>query len=111
MAAAAVRNGEHKGIAFVREEWVGVGKIWQVFQNGRKQNGKFMLALGKNFLTIRFISGGISYWGDSKIKSSNKILNNYSHRAVYAAFNVKAGNWNWIQPWKLLWTFDKRKKI
>lgn len=67
-----------------------------------KQKWRCILAIGKNVLTIRFLIKGVSYWGDSKIKSSNKILNNYSYGADYVDFNVKAGNWNWIQPWKML---------
>lgn len=74
-------------------------------------SGNFILTLGKNFLTIRFIGRGISYWGDSKIKSSNKILNNCSYGAVYVGFNVKAGSWNWIQPWKMLWTLTSVKNL
>lgn len=55
-----------------------------------------ILGVGKRILIIRFVSLGISYWRDSKIKSFNKILNNYLYGIVYVDFNVKVGNWNWI---------------
>lgn len=79
---------------FVREELAGPGggrdDLTSLLEWQETQSGKFILALGKNFLTIRFVSRAISYWEDSKIKSSNKIFNNYLYGAVYVGFNVKA---------------------
>lgn len=64
---------------FVREEWVGgreggEGRFHRSLEWQEIKSGKLVLALGNDFLTIRFVSRGTSYQGDNKIKGSNKRL-------------------------------------
>ena len=55
---------------------------------------KIHISSWEEFLDHKVCKQGNKLLRDSKIKSSNKILNNYSYGVVYVDFNVKAGNWN-----------------